>query len=164
MADVHGMLSSSLTESLIPKLRQWRKDNYEKSMIHYKKTKEFEKEFLDAQKSWSTLLEKIAEYKSSYYSACKTAKLADDAERTAATDDQRRKLADKAEVARREVGFAKTKYEQAINEAREQRPRYESAMKDVFERTQTFERKRLDFFKETFEENAKVQEAAMLDK
>jgi hypothetical protein len=163
MADVHSILSASLSDSLIPKLRQWRKDNYEKSIRHYKKTKEFEKEFTDAQKSWTKLLEKISEYKSAYYAACKTAKLADDAERTA-SEDQRRKLADKAEVARREVGFTKTKYEQAINEAREQRPRYESAMKDVFERTQAFEKKRLDFFKETFDEFSKVLETATQDK
>jgi hypothetical protein len=163
MADVHSILSASLSDSLIPKLRQWRKENYEKSIRHYKKTKEFEKEFTDAQKSWTKLLEKISEYKSAYYTACKTAKLADDAERTA-SEDQRRKLADKAEVARREVGFAKTKYEQAINEAREQRPRYEAAMKDVFERTQAFEKKRLDFFKETFDEFSKVLETATQDK
>jgi hypothetical protein len=163
VADVHAILSASLTDSLIPKLRQWRKDNYEKSLIHYKKTKEFEKDFLDAQKSWAKLLEKIAEYKSAYYSSSKTAKLADDAERSA-TEEQRRKLADKAEVARREVGFAKIKYEQAINEAREQRPRYERAMKDVFERAQAFEKKRLDFFKDTFDEYSKFLETATLDK
>lgn len=160
MADVHGSLSTSLTDSLIPKLRQWRKDNYEKSLIHYKKTKEFEKEFLDAQKSWSKLLEKIAEAKSAYYSACKTAKTADESERNAATDEQRRKFADKVEVAKREADSAKTKYAQMINEGREQRPRYIAAMKEVFERTQAFEKKRLDFFKETFEEYAKLLEAA----
>ena len=163
MAEVHGALSSSLTDSLIPKLRQWRKDNYEKSLIHYKKTKEFEKEFIDAQKSWSKLLEKISDCKSAYYAACKAAKLADDAERSA-SEEQRRKLADKAEVARREVGSAKAKYEQAVNEAREQRPRYESAMKEVFERTQAFEKKRLDFFKEVFEEFSKILETATEDK
>jgi hypothetical protein len=163
MADVHGILTASLSDSLIPKLRQWRKDNYEKSMVHYKKTKEFEKDFLDAQKSWSKLLDKIAEYKQAYYTACKTAKSADDAERTA-SEEQRKKLADKAEVARREVGFAKIKYEQSINEAREQRPRYETAMGDVFERTQTFEKKRLDFFKDTFDEFSKVLETATEDK
>jgi len=162
MADVHAMLSSSLTDSLIPKLRQWRKDNYEKSLLHYKITKEFEKDFIDAQKSWSKLLEKISEYKKTYYAACKTAKLADDAERTS-SEDQRKKLADKAEVAKREVGFAKTKYEQAINEAREHRPRYEKAMTDVFDRTQAFEKKRLDFFKETFDEFSKVLETATHD-
>jgi hypothetical protein len=163
MADVHSILSSSLTDSLIPKLRQWRKDNYEKSLVHYKITKEFEKEFIDAQKSWTKLLDKISDCKKVYYAASKTAKLADDAERTA-SEDQRKKLADKAEVARREVGFAKIKYEQAINEAREQRPRYEKAMTDDFERTQAFEKKRLDFFKETFDEFSKVLETATHDK
>ncbi|CAF0986290.1 unnamed protein product [Rotaria sordida] len=162
MAEVHGALSSSLSDSLIPKLRQWRKDNYEKSLLHYKKTKEFEKEFIDAQKSWTKLLDKISELKSAYFAACKTAKSADDTERNA-SDENRKKLADKAEVARREVGFAKTKYEQAINEAREQRPRYESAMKEVFERTQAFERKRLEFFKETFDEFSKLLETATQD-
>ena len=160
MADVHGSLSTSLTDSLIPKLRQWRKENYEKSLIHYKKTKEFEKEFLDAQKSWSKLLEKLAEAKSAYYSACKTVKTADESERHATTDEQRRKFADKSEVAKREADSAKTKYAQMINEAREQRPRYMAAMKEVFERTQAFEKKRLDFFKETFEEYSKTLEAA----
>jgi hypothetical protein len=163
MADVHGILSSSITDSLIPKLRQWRKDNYEKSLVHYKITKEFEKEFIDAQKSWTKLLDKISEYRKVYYTACKTAKLVDNAER-AAPEEQRKKLADKAEVARREVGFAKTKYEQAINEAIEQRPRYEKAMTDVFERTQVFEKKRLDFFKETFDEFSKILETATQDK
>jgi hypothetical protein len=163
LADVHSNFSNSLTESLIPKIRQWRKDHYEKSMLHYKKTKEFEKEFLDAQKSWNKLVDKIAEYKSAYYSACKTTKLADDAERTA-SDDQRRKLSDKADVARREVGFAKTKYQQAVNEAREQRPRYESAMKEVFDRTQAFEKKRFDAFKETYDEYSKLLQTATMDK
>jgi len=163
VADVHAILSSSLTDSLIPKLRQWRKDNYEKSLVHYKITKEFEKDFIDAQKSWTKLLDKISEYKKTYHTACKTAKLADDAERSA-SEDQRKKLADKAEVARREVGFAKTKYEQAINEAREQRPRYEKAMTEVFERTQAFEKKRLDFFQDTFEEFSKELETATHDK
>jgi len=163
MADVHSTLSTSLSESLIPKLRQWRKDHYEKSLLHYKKTKEFEREFLDAQKSWSKLLDKISEYKSTYYSACKTAKLADDAEHKS-SGDQRKKLADKADLARREIDFAKTKYQQAVNETREQRPRYESAMKAVFERTQVFEKKRLDFFKETYDEYSKLLETATLDK
>jgi hypothetical protein len=163
MADVHSNLSSSLSDTLIPNLRQWRKDHYEKSLLHYKKTKEFEKEFLDAQKSWNKLIEKISEYKSAFYSACKTSKLADDAERTA-SDDQRRKLADKADVARREVGFAKTKYQQAVNEAREQRPRYESAMKEVFQRTQAFEKKRLDFFKQIYDDYSKFLATATVDK
>lgn len=157
LADIHSTLSTSLTESLIPNLRQWRKEHYEKSRLHYKQTKEFEKEFLDAQKSWSKLLEKIADCKTAYHNACKTSKLADAAERNA-SEEQRKKLADKADVARREIGFTKTKYEQAINEAREQRPNYEHAMKQVFQRTQDFERKRLNFFKETFDEYAKLLE------
>lgn len=163
MADVHSTLSTALTDSLIPKLRQWRKENYEKSLLHYKKTKEFEKEFLDAQKSWSKLLDKIAECKSSYYTACKTSKTADDAERNA-SEEQRRKLADKADVARREVGFAKTKYQQAINEASEQRHRYESDMKRVFDRTQDFERKRLNFFREIYGDFAELLTTATLEK
>ena len=154
---------SSLTDSLIPKLRQWRKDNYEKSLVHYKITKEFEKDFMDVQKSWTKLLDKISDAKKAYYAASKAAKLADDAER-AASEEQRRKLADKAEVARREVGFAKIKYEQAINEAKEQKPRYEKAMTDVFERTQAFEKKRLEFFKDTFDEFSKILEAATITK
>lgn len=163
MADVHSTLSTSLTDKLIPKLRQWRKDHYEKSLLHYKKTKEFEKDFLEAQKSWNKLIDKIAECKSAYYSASKASKSADDAERTA-SGDQQKKFADKADVARREVGFTKTKYQQAVNEAREQRPRYELAMKEVFERTQAFEKKRMDFFKETFDEYLKYLETATLNR
>lgn len=164
LAEVHGSLSNSLSDSLVPKLRQWRKDHYEKSVRHYKITKEFDKEFSEAQKSWTKLLDRIAENKSAYYSACKTAKSAEEAERNAPSEEQRKKLADKADVARREIGFTKTKYEQSINESREQRPRYESAMKDVFERTQTFEKKRLDFFKEIFDNYAQLLRNASLEK
>lgn len=163
LADVHSVLSTSLTDSLIPKIRQWRKDHYEKSLLRYKITKDFEKDFLDAQKSWNKLLDKISEYQTAYYSACKTAKLADDTERIS-SDDQRKKLADKADVARREVGFTKTKYQQAINEAKEQRSRYESLMKDVFQRTQIFEKKRMDIFKEIYDEYSKFLETATIDK
>lgn len=163
MADVHTTLSTSLSESLVPKLRQWRKDHYEKSLLQYKKTKEFEKEFVDAQKAWSKLLDKIAEYKSAYYSACKAAKSADEAERLASAD-QRKKYADKAEVARREVGSTNAKYQQAVNEAKQQRPRYESAMKEVFEHTQAFEKKRLDFFREIFHTYSNLLETATLNK
>ena len=163
MADVHSTLSTSLTESLIPKLRQWRKDHYEKSLRHYKKTKEFEKEFLDAKKSWSKLLDKISECKSAYHSACKVAKLANDAERASSTD-QRKKFADKADVARNEIAFTKTKYEQVINEAKEQRPHYEAAMKSVFERTQAFEKQRMNFFRETYDEYLKLLEIVILNK
>ena len=164
MADVHTTLSTSLTELLVPKLRQWRKDHYEKSMLHYKITKEFERDFLDAQKSWSKLLDRFADCKSAYYSACKAIKTAEEAERTAPSDEQRKKYADKADVARREVGFTKTKYQQAFQETGEQRPQYEQAMKKVFERTQQFEKKRLDFFKQMFEEYAKLIELASTDK
>lgn len=163
MAEVHSTLSTALTETLIPRLRQWRKEHYEKSLLHYKKTKEFEKEFLDAQKSWGKLIDKIAECKSAYYAACKTSKVADDAERTA-SEEQRRKLADKADVARREVGFAKTKYQQAVNEAIEQRPHYESAMKQVFERTQAFERNRLNFFRQIYGDFGDLLATATLEK
>lgn len=164
MADVHATLSTSLTEDLVPKLRQWRKDHYEKSMLHYRVTKEFEKDFLDAQKSWSKLLDRMAECKAAHYSACKAVKTAEDAERTAVSDDQRKKYADKSDVARREVGFTKTKYQQVFQETGAQRPQYEQAMKNVFERTQQFEKKRLDFFKQMFEEYAKVLELASTDK
>jgi protein kinase C and casein kinase substrate in neurons protein len=164
MADVHTTLSTSLTDGLIPKLRQWRKDHYEKSMIHYKITKDFEKDFLDAQKSWSKLLDRMAECKSAYYAACKGVKTAEDAERTATSEDQRKKYADKSDVARREVGFTKTKYQQIFQETGAQRPQYEQAMKNVFERTQQFEKKRLDFFKQVFEEYARRLEVPTIDK
>ncbi|CAF0922698.1 unnamed protein product [Adineta steineri] len=181
MAYVHSTLSASLSESLIPNLRQWRKEHYERYLLHYKKTKEFERDFLDAQKSWNKLLDKISECKSMYYSACKASKLASEAENKSiyylackssklvddaeskSSGEQRKKLADKADTARREIVFTRTKYQQAINEAREQRPNYESTMKTIFERTQAFEKRRLDFFKETYDQYAKILEIATID-
>ncbi|CAF0771273.1 unnamed protein product [Didymodactylos carnosus] len=155
MADVHSTMASNLSDSIIPKLRQWRKDNYEKSLIHYKKTKEFEKDFDSVQKSWTKLLDKIQESKQSYYQACKTLKQTEINERNATDDDQRRKLADKVDVAKREVSFARTKYEQTLKDMIDQRPHYEQQMAEVFQRTQQFEKKRLDFFKETYSEYGK---------
>ncbi|CAF1013590.1 unnamed protein product [Didymodactylos carnosus] len=156
MADIHSTLASNLSDSITPKLRQWRKDNYEKSLIHYKKTKEFEKDFDSVQKTWIKLLDKIQELKQSYYQSCKMLKHAEANERNASDDEQRRKLSDKVDVAKREVGFTRTKYQQALKDMSDQRPRYEQQMSEVFQRTQQFEKKRLDFFKETFDEYEKV--------
>jgi protein kinase C and casein kinase substrate in neurons protein len=164
LADIHLALSTSLNDELVPKLRQWRKDHYEKSRIHYKVTKEFEKEFLDAQQSWSKLLERIGECKAAYFAACKTLRSANEAERTGTSDEQRKKHVDKADVARRELESNKEKYRQAVQQATEQRTKYISGMQDVFERTQTFEKKRLDFFKTVFEEYAQILQDTLVNK
>ncbi|CAF4517277.1 unnamed protein product, partial [Rotaria magnacalcarata] len=71
MADVHQSIASTLRDNIQPKLKQWKKDNYEKSIINYKKSIEFEKEFEQVQKPWMKLLESIQESKKAYHKTTK---------------------------------------------------------------------------------------------
>jgi len=156
MADIHQTIISNLNDSIVPKLRQWRKDNYEKSLIHYKKSKEYEKEFEHVQKPWNKVLELVQESKRIYHDACKLLQNAKQIQRNmnlqVETEEQQKAVADKLVKATIDVDNTKTRYEKMLKDLQEQRQRYEANMIECFNHTQVFEKKRLDFFKEVFQE------------
>ncbi|CAF1004287.1 unnamed protein product [Rotaria sordida] len=171
MADIHQTIASNLHDNIQPKLKQWRKDNYEKSIINYKKSKEFEKEFEQVQKPWNKLLESIHEAKQNYYKLAKLLKQADEqklsmpAETPAETQKQ---LVDNYIQLKLNTDTARTKYQQLLRDiapGAEPRQRYEANMIETFQRTQAFEKKRLDFLKEIFTEYIKtLQQQAVFNK
>jgi hypothetical protein len=171
MADLHQTIASNLHDNIQPKLKQWRKDNYEKSIINYKKSKEFEKDFEHAQKPWNKLLESISEAKQNYYKLfkllkqCDQQKLSMPAETPAETQKQ---IVDHYIQVKLDVDTARTKYQQLLRDVTpgaEPRQRYEANMIEVFQHTQAFEKKRLDFFKEIFTEYIKtLQQQAVFNK
>jgi hypothetical protein len=171
MADIHQTIASNLHDNIQPKLKQWRKDNYEKSIINYKKSKEFEKDFEHAQKPYLKLRESIYEAKQNYYKLAKLLKQCDQqrasmpAETPAETQKQ---IVDHYIQVKLDVETAQAKYQQTLRDVQpgsEPRLRYEANMIEIFQHTQAFEKKRLDFFKEIFTEYIKtLQQQAVFNK
>jgi hypothetical protein len=171
MADLHQTIASNLHDNIQPKLKQWKKDNYEKSIINYKKSKEFEKDFEHIQKPWNKVLESIYEAKQSYYKLgklakqCEQQKLSMSAETPTETQKQ---IVDRYIEVKLEVDTARTKYEHALRDVApgaEPRLRYEANMIEAFQRTQAFEKKRLDFFRDIFTDYIKtLQQQAVFSK
>jgi hypothetical protein len=168
MADIHQTIASNLHDNIQPKLKQWKKDNYEKSIINYKKSKEFEKEFETVQKPWNKLLESIHEAKQNYHKLmklvkqCEQQKVSMPAEIPAETQKQ---IVDHYVQVSLDADAARTKYQQLLRDiapGAEVRQRYEANMIEVFQHTQAFEKKRLDFFKDIFTDYIKTlqQQAA----
>jgi hypothetical protein len=171
MADIHQTIASNLHDNIQPKLKQWKKDNYEKSIINYKKSKELEKEFENVQKPWNKLLESIYEAKQNYHKLskllkqCEQQKLSMPAEMPAETQKQ---IVDHYIQVNLDVDTARTKYQHLLSDVAsgaEPRQRYEANMIEVFQHTQAFEKKRLDFFKDIFTDYTKtLQQQAALNK
>ncbi|CAF0738822.1 unnamed protein product [Rotaria sp. Silwood1] len=171
MADIHQTIASNLNDNIQPKLKQWKKDNYEKSIINYKKSKEFEKEFEHIQKPWNKLLESIHEAKQNYYKVAKLLKQADEQKLSMPAEtptETQKQIVDNYIQLKLNVDTARTKYQQLLHDVApgaEPRQRYEANMIEIFQRTQAFEKKRLDFFKEIFIEYIKtLQQQAVFNK
>jgi hypothetical protein len=171
MADIHQTIASNLHDNIQPKLKQWRKDNYEKSIINYKKSKEFEKEFENVQKPWNKLIESIFEAKQNYYKLTKLLKQCEQQKFVMPAElpaESQKQIITNYVQAKLDVDAAQVKYQHLLREVApgaEQRQRYEANMIEVFQHTQAFEKKRLDFFKEIFTEYIKtLQQQAVFNK
>ncbi|CAF2326993.1 unnamed protein product [Rotaria sp. Silwood2] len=171
MADIHQTIASNLHDNIQPKLKQWKKDNYEKSIINYKKSKEFEKDFEHVQKPWNKLLESIYEAKQNYYKTAKLLKQADEQKLSMPAEtptETQKQIVDNYVQLKLNIDTARTKYQQVLCDVApgsEPRQRYEANMTEIFQRTQAFEKKRLDFFKEIFTEYIKtLQQQAVFNK
>lgn len=171
MADIHQTIASNLHDNIQPKLKQWRKDNYEKSIINYKKSKEFEKDFEHIQKPWNKLLASINDAKLNYHKLVKQLKQSEQEKMliTAETPGEMQKqIVDDYIQIKLDLDSARTKYEHLLEDvasSSECRQRYEANMIEIFQRTQAFENKRLEFFKEIFTEYIKtLQQQALFNK
>ncbi|KAB0799931.1 hypothetical protein PPYR_07811 [Photinus pyralis] len=150
--DVHNKVKDNLCNEIIPKVKNWQKETYHKSMIHIKERKDMEDAFKKAQKPWAKLLQKVEKTRSDYHTACKTEKSATNQERNASGDtsvspDQVRKMQDRVQKSKEEVQKTKEKYEAALQEINNYNPKYMEDMTVVFDKCQDMETDRLKFIK-----------------
>jgi hypothetical protein len=171
MADIHQTIASNLHDNIQPKLKQWKKDNYERSIINYKKSKEFEKDFEQVQKPWNRLLESITDAKQGYFKLAKLLKQCEQQRQVMPIEtppEMQKKIVDHYVQVKLDVDAAKNKYQLSLRDVTlgaEARQRYEANMIEVFQRTQAFEKKRLDFFKDIFSDYVKtLQQQAVFSK
>jgi len=155
MASSHSDMVTRIQQDVIDKMITYKKENYEKSHTHMKKSKEFERDFEQAQKSWLKLLDKINDAKKTYQDMHRRLKRAQCAEEiiasdTDATEEQKNKAKMVASSYTKESEGLKKKYQLLIEEMNNTRPNYENSMKEILDRTHDFERKRLNQFKLLF--------------
>lgn len=156
-ADIHSDLCKELVNRPVLKINDWQKKKYEKHLVNFKQTKEFEKDFEIAQKSWFDLNEKLKKAKKEYYESIKATKTSEETAREARSNpkisqDQRDKLDEKSKRSREEQEKAQQRYKDVLKEMDIYKPHHMEQMGQVFNKTQNFEKERMLFFKQTFKE------------
>ncbi|XP_037070467.1 protein kinase C and casein kinase substrate in neurons protein 2-like isoform X2 [Pollicipes pollicipes] len=152
--DLHLKVRDNLMNEVHVKVKQWQKENFHKSMMHFKEKKDLDDAFRKAQKPWAKLLDKVNKAKADYHSACKAERTAQNQERNASSDaslsaDAVKKQADRLQKAKEEVAKTKDRYEIALRDISEQNSKYIEDMTYVFNKCQDREAERLVFFKDT---------------
>jgi len=148
-------LSKKIISEPITSIKEWLKTNYQKHIFSYEKTKEFEKNFKEAQLGWSTLFKKMkdleTEYKEAIEHTTSSIKTCDSAQTNPkCSNEQRYKLADKVDKAKATQSQAREKYKQSVTDLSLHKQRYVDQMEEVFDKTQHFEQERMLFFKNIF--------------
>ncbi|CAF4325334.1 unnamed protein product, partial [Rotaria sordida] len=92
-------ITENIQHNVIDKMIAYKNSKYEKSFLHMKKVKEFEKDFKKVQKPWLELLNKIHEAKQEFHHASRKlhqAKRAEEIIKTdlGAADEQKKKVKD----------------------------------------------------------------------
>ncbi|XP_043211450.1 protein kinase C and casein kinase substrate in neurons protein 2-like isoform X1 [Amphibalanus amphitrite] len=152
--ELHLKVRDNLMNDVHTKVKQWQKDNFHKTMIHFKEKKEFDDAFRKAQKPWAKLLVKVNKAKAEYHAACKAERTAQNQKQNASSDpslsgDALKKLADRVQKAGEEVAKTKERYDNALKDISDQNSKYIEDMTYVFNKCQEREGERLTFFKET---------------
>ncbi|XP_069133499.1 protein kinase C and casein kinase substrate in neurons protein 1-like isoform X2 [Argopecten irradians] len=154
VANLHTLVGENLMSKAYTDIKQWQKDNYHKSMMHFKETKEMEDGFKKAQKPWEKKYTKLQAAKKEYHTACRNEKSTANQENNARGDsavsqDQLKKIQDKLRKYQADVEQSKDKYEACLNDLNSYNAKYIEDMTEVFEKCQHFERERMEFFKKT---------------
>ncbi|XP_025085422.1 protein kinase C and casein kinase substrate in neurons protein 1-like isoform X2 [Pomacea canaliculata] len=155
VSSLHTDMAERLMTEVYASIKAWQKENYHKSLMHFKESKDFEDSFRKAQKPWGKLLGKVMAARKDYHTACRTEKSTANQENNAKGDstvsqDSVRKLQEKLEKCRLEVQATREKYEACLNDLNGYNARYIEDMTEVYKKCQDFERKRIEFFKKTF--------------
>lgn len=154
-ANVHIDLSKTLINYPVFKIKDWLKRKYQRSIINFKQTKEFEENFEEAQSSWLELYDKLKKSKKEYEESIETRKSCHETAVSAEsnpkyTTEQRTKLSQRDEKAVEDQQRAKEKYKESVIQMNLYQPRYIENMTEAFAKTQNFEQERMLFFKQIF--------------
>ena len=156
VAEIHLATHNVLNDELSREIKEWQKQSYPKSIVNQLKTpKEYEEEFKKAQKPWGKKYAAVEKAKKDYHSACKSwqsakVQLANSQSDPSVSPEQKKKLEDKVEKAKKECEVTKSKYRQALDELNAYNSRYIEDMKNVYAKCDQFEHERLDFFVQKF--------------
>nr|XP_022335349.1 protein kinase C and casein kinase substrate in neurons protein 1-like isoform X3 [Crassostrea virginica] len=154
LSELHSLVSENLMNKDYVNIKAWQKENYHKSMMHFKETKELEEGFKKAQKPWEKKYTKLMAAKKDYHAACRSEKSTANQENNARGDsavspDQLKKIQEKLRKCQQEVETTKEKYEACLNDLNSYNAKYIEDMNEVFQKCQDFEKTRIEFFKKT---------------
>ncbi|XP_046585138.1 protein kinase C and casein kinase substrate in neurons protein 1-like isoform X2 [Haliotis rubra] len=154
LSDLHTLIGDRLMSEVYHSVKIWQKENYHKSMMHFKETKEFEDSFRKAQKPWGKKLTKVLTARKDYHNVCRQEKSTANQENNARADtavspDQLKKLQEKLRKLQEEVNVTRDKYQASLNDLNSYNAKYMEDMTEVYEKCQNFERMRIDFLKKT---------------
>lgn len=92
ISDIHMEIRTKLVEDVQTNVKSWQKESFHKQTLPpgFKETRQFEADFLKAQKPWAKKYKRVMDGKKEYHSACKS-------ERSARTAQQNAKTADAAD-------------------------------------------------------------------
>jgi hypothetical protein len=155
VSDLHSELSDKLQRTAIDSVKKWLEENYKKSFLHFKKTKEFEKQFQDAQKAWQVSIDKVKGAKDDFFLSDKKLREAETGLKLKYSGAEcntvmKREAERKADLAKIDREKMEKRYKDEIDLLGLSEPRYKNDMQKVFDETQMFEETRLKFFKQIY--------------
>jgi hypothetical protein len=151
--DIHIDLSKKIIEQPVTSIKSWVKINYQKHILNFKKTKDFEERFEEAQKNWSNLYHKMEKCEKEFKESIQTTLHCEQTSKSAEsnpkyTSEQKYKLQEKAIKAKNDQAKAKEKYQESVIQLDLYRPRYVEQMQVEFKKTEHFEQERMLTFKQ----------------
>lgn len=155
IGSVHSEIGSNLKKTSSESIKRWLDEKYKKSFIHFKQTKEFEKEFDEAQKVWQKAMEKIKTAKKDYHDSLDRLRQAETVLKMKYSGADcnivmKREAERKVDNAKKDIELLSKLYKDELEQVKLIEPRYKTDMEKVFENTQKFEEIRLRLFKQIF--------------
>lgn len=144
LADIHIGIKDRLEQELTSEVETWKKQNYERSIIHWKSFKRAQSAFEKAQAPWTKRKEKILKYKKAIESHSAQAETLRRRVQAGVGTDKTKAQMDKEDF---EVAKYKAKLKQRADEMIIYHDVYRHNMLAQFEICQAEERVRIEFFK-----------------
>lgn len=161
VSSIHQTIAEQLSNKVEGGVQSWKKENFQKSVIHYKIVKKSEEQFEAAQAPWTKRKIKVEKNKRAYHAAMRAAEqlskkheeMMSDAK---ATLEELRKLKERVSKAIADARAAREKYQESLDDITKYNSTYMAEMKAEFTGCQTFEQQRINFFKDRMSDFCEV--------